>query len=623
MKLHGQFLKLHSQHGGAEEASVTLDELAHTLSCTHRNALHVINKLTEQGWICWTPSRGRGRRSSLRFLADAEEIALSSMKQAISSSDIRSSIEGIRGHARSSSLQDALQGWLLAYFGHHSELRSDKRIDTLRLPVRQQLHNLDPLYMNLLAESFVSSHVFDGLVTRTGGQERINPGLAHAWDADGQRSVWTFHLRKDVLFHHGKVLAAEDVVYSFQRMMNTSQRMLYSNIFKDIREVKALNPVTVRFVLKQPNELFLPFLCTSRAAIVPRDLETVFAGSFGRRPAGTGPFKLVEMSEDLCTLEVFPYYFQGRAHLDRVEILHVPWNIAEAAPETSSAFHIIHNPSSGGSAAWSRIHSEYSVRKFVTCNTKRKGPLSDPLVRADVLSCLGGSTSAGSEVAGRPQVETVQPGNEAVVDDTAGADYTVETSNAAAGGEASNAGNAAAGVGMDGTVNTVSAQPAAVTMSTVTAPMLQIATIPQYAGDAEAVAAKLNSCGYTCHVLSVSPEEFKGPVRMQADLIVFSLLRDQDEQLRLFDLYATMVQHLELPVRADIEGRLRLIAREPDSRARGAGFQEIENRLRQKHQLHILYEKPAETAYLPSVRGVTFNSQGWVDLRHLWFPPEL
>ncbi|AIQ46681.1 ABC transporter substrate-binding protein [Paenibacillus sp. FSL R7-0273] len=569
MKLHGQYLKLHSQHGGAEEASVTLDELAHILGCTHRNALHVINKLTEQGWICWTPSRGRGRRSSLKFLADAEEIALSSMKQAISSSDIRSSIEGIRGHARSSSLQDTLQGWLLAYFGHHSELRSDKRIDTLRLPVRQQLHNLDPLYMNLLAESFVSSHIFDGLVTRSGGAERISPGLAHAWEADGQRSTWTFHLRKDVLFHHGKVLSAEDVVYSFQRMMNTSQRMLYSNIFKDIREVKALNPVTVRFLLKQPNELFLPFLCTSRAAIVPRDLETAFAGGFGRRPAGTGPFKLIEMNEDLCTLEVFPYYFQGRAHLDRVEILHVPWNIMEAAPETSSAFHIIHNPASGGSAAWSRIHSEYSVRKFVTCNTKKQGLLSDPLVRADVLSCLGGFTSAGAELAGRLRGET---GNEVVAQE---------------------------------------------------APMLQIATIPQYAGDAEAVAVKLNGCGYPCQVLSVSPEEFKGPVRLQADLIVFSLLRDQDEHLRLFDLYSTMVQHLEPQTRADIEGRLRVIAREPDSRIRAAGFQQIGDSLRQKHQLHILYEKPAETAYLPSVRGVTFNSQGWVDLRHLWFPPEL
>ncbi|WP_054940126.1 ABC transporter substrate-binding protein [Paenibacillus ihuae] len=558
MKLHSQFLKLHSQHGGAEEAAVTLDELAHTLSCTHRNALNVINKLAEQGWIRWTPCRGRGRRSSLRFLAGAEEIALQSMMQAISSSDMRSTIEGIRRYARSSSLQDTLQGWLLTYFGHHSEIRSDRRIDTLRLPVTQHLHNLDPLYMNLLAESFVSSHVFDGLVARSGGQGGIISGLAHAWDTDEKRTAWTFHLRKDVLFHHGKVLAAEDVVYSFERMMNTSQRMLYSNIFKEIREVKALSPTTVRFLLKKPNELFLPFLCTSRAAIVPRDLETTPAGSFGRRPAGTGPFKLAEMNEDMCALEVFPYYFQGRAHLDRVEILYVPWDIASAAAETSSPFHIIPNPAAAGSAVWSRIHSESSVRKFITCNTKKKGPLSDPLLRADVLSCL----HEGAAAQGPKQQHA----------DT---------------------------------------------------PALQIATIPQYAGDAEAVAAKLSHHGYSCNVLSVSPEEFKGPVRLLADLIVFSLLRDQDEQLRLFDLYSTMVQHIEPRTRADIEGRLQIIAREQDPKARAAGFQAIEDSLRHEHQLHILYEKPAETAYLPSVRGVTFNSQGWVDLRHLWFPPEL
>lgn len=558
MKLHSQFLKLHSQHGGADEASVTLDELAHTLNCTHRNALHVINKLAEQGWVRWTPSRGRGRRSSLKFLAGAEEIALKSMMMAIGSSDIRSAIEGIRSHARSSSLQDTLQGWLLAYFGHHSEIRSDKQIDTLRLPVKQQLHNLDPLYMNLLAESFVSSHVFDGLVARSGGQGRITPGLAHAWDTDAKRTVWTFHLRKDVLFHHGKVLAAEDVVYSFERMMNTSQRMLYSYIFKEIQEVRALGPTTVRFLLKKPNELFLPFLCTSRAAIVPRDLETTLAGSFGRRPQGTGPFKLVDMNEDMCVLEAFPYYFQGRAHLDRVEILYVPWDLASAVPETSSAFHIIPNPSAADSAAWSRIHSESSVRKFVTCNTKKKGPLSDPLLRADVLFCL--SEAAADQGPKLPQADV---------------------------------------------------------------PSLQIATIPQYAADAGAVAEKLTCRGYACSVLSVSPEEFKGPVRLQADLIVFSLLRDQDEQLRLFDLYSTMVQHIEPRTRADIEGRLQLIAREPGPEARAAGFQEIEDSLRQEHQLHILYEKPAETAYLPSVRGVSFNSQGWVDLRHLWFPPAL
>ncbi|ASA20847.1 ABC transporter substrate-binding protein [Paenibacillus donghaensis] len=560
MKLHNQFLKLHSHYSGVSDVSATLDELGLILGCTHRNALHIINKMVLQQWIRWTPSRGRGRRSRLEFLVPSEEIALQSMMKAISRKDVLSSIDGIRTHARSSSLQDTLQGWLLTYFGHHSEIHSDKQYDTLRLPITQQLHTFDPLYMNLLAESFVSSHVFDGLVRRSGETGAILPGLAHAWETDSSRTVWTFYLRKEVLFHHGKVLTAGDVVYSLKRLMLTEQRTLYSYIFKEIQEVQELGPSTVRVILTKQSELFLPFLCTSRAAIVPRELESIGESAFGRRPVGTGPFKVVEMNQDTCVLEVFPYYFQGRAHLDRVEIMYVPLDSGSAASEAGSAFHVIHNASSGEESGWSRIHSESFVRKFVTCNTKKKGPLSDPFLRAEILSSL--------------QDETVR--------------ITPERTPAA-----------------QAQVH------------------LQIATIPQYAGDAADLADKLQRQGYGCTVVSVSPEEFKGPIRLASDLIVFSLLRDQDEQLRLFDLYLTLSQHLDPHTRVDIEAWLQQISREPDPAARAADFKRIEDRLTHAHLLHILYEKPTRTAYLPSVRGVTFNSQGWVDLRHVWFPPQL
>lgn len=152
---------------------------------------------------------------------------------------------------------------------------------------------------------------------------------------------------------------------------------------------------------------------------------------------------------------------------------------------------------------------------------------------------------------------------------------------------------------------------------------LKISTIPQYIGDANFIAARLEQQGYKCHVVSVSPEEFKGPIRLESDLIVFSLFRDEDEQLRLFDLYLTLSKHIEPHTRADIEGLLFTIAREPNPEARSQSFGVIESRLIEEHHLHILYEKPTQTAYLPSVRGVSFNSQGWVDLRHVWFPPLL
>ncbi|MCC3379607.1 ABC transporter substrate-binding protein [Paenibacillus farraposensis] len=573
MKLHAQFLQLHSHTADLKDENhtveTTLDELAAILDCTHRNALMIVQKMEQHDWIEWTPRRGRGRRSSLRFLIQPEGIAVQSMMQAIDRHDIKRALDEIRAHSRSSTMQEHLQGWLLNYFGHHAEVRSDQhQIDTLRLPIRQQLYTLDPLYLNWLAESFVSSHVFDGLARRANESGEILPGLAHAWEVDATRTKWTFFLRKEVLFHNGKILTAEDVVYTFERLRRAPGRRLYHFIVRQIRHVQALSPTMVSFELKEPNELFLSFLCTSRAAIVPRELNQAGEAAFGIRPVGTGAFKVTEMNESLCILEAFAPYFQGRAHLDRVEIVQLPWATkleSSDTEDTASSFHIIHNPiSEGGTdAAWSQIHSAASVCKFITCNTHKDGPLRNPDVRARIAACL--------------EQRSLPPEEVEVPDDS---------------------------------------------IEHLTA--LQIATIPEYRADAERVAAQLESWGYPCNIVAAAMNEFKSSsIRMESDLIIFSLFRDRDEQLRLYDLYLNVSGHVEPHSRVDIERLLREIAREADHTVRARLFEHIEAQLIQEHQLHILYEKPVQTAYLPSVRGVSFNSQGWVDLRHVWFPPAL
>ncbi|MEF2966504.1 ABC transporter substrate-binding protein [Paenibacillus sp. M1] len=568
MKLRRQFLQLHSRYGTSKTETTieaTLGEIAAVLGCTHRSALTIIHKMEACGWIAWTSHRGRGARSSLRFLVQPEEIAAESVMQAIHRKDVRQAIEDIRKHGGSSSLPDRLQGWLLTYFGHHTEVRRNRQIDTLRLPVREQIHTADPLHMNLLAETFIAGHVFDGLTRRANQSGEIMPGIAHAWETDETRKVWTFFLRKGVLFHNGNLLTAEDVVFTFDRLARSTHRTLYSSIFKRIDRVEALNPTTVRMVLTEPCELFLASLSTTRASILPRNFDSRGEKLFGTRPVGTGPFRVAEMSDNMCVLEAFPHYYQGQAHLDRVEIVHVPWDISGGqgndGDDPWSPFHLIHNPSDAREGAWTQMHSQVFVRKFVTCNARPDGPLSDPSARAGVLAALRGE-------------DLGKPGD----------------------GE-----------------------------SPPPAPMrLRIATIAPYRRDAERVAEQLNAAGYVCEVLSASAEAFKADdIRLESDLIVFSLVRDRDEQLRLFDLYQTISKHVEPHTRTDMERLLRGIAREPDPAARDGLFADIESMLIREHELHILYEKPVQTAVLPTVRGVTFNSQGWVDLRNIWFPPKL
>lgn len=567
MKLHHYYLRLHSHLGQGAEIPVTLDELSRTLGCTHRNALNIVTSMAKQGWIHWQPQRGRGRRSLLQLIAPPEEIAAESMLAAISRKEVHQALDQIRTHARSPTLHKSLQGWLMDYFGHHSEAGPERQMDTLRLPLRHPLHTVDPLYMNLMAEAFVSSHVFDGLVARSHSTGDIAPLLAHAWETDPTRKSWTFYLRKGVLFHSGKTMTARDVVYSFQRLLQSSHRMLYSSIFREIRTVSALSPLTVRIELHAAHELFLPFLCTSRAAIVPEELDQIGGALFGTRPVGTGPFKVVELNERNCVLEVFPYYHQGRAHLDRVEILHVPWSMNSTAEKDVSPFHIIHNPKEQKDSEWSQIHSDVSVRKFITCNTKKNGPMNDPIVRGTILASLSLPLKKNALRKREP--------------------------NPAAAKEAGGRGPKL--------------------------PLL-VATIPQYSQDAEHVAEKLAQSGYTCSVRSVDPEEFKGGIRLEADLILFSLVRDQDEELRLLDLYQTMAGHADAATRAYMEQMLYTIRLEPSPKVRASCFAALEARLIREHQLYVLHEKPMQTAFLPSVRGVSFNNQGWIDLRRVWFP---
>ncbi|MCM3700202.1 ABC transporter substrate-binding protein [Paenibacillus macerans] len=618
MKLHHQYLLLHERYGakdGDSAAVVTLDELAAALDCTHRNALTIIRNMEERGWIGWQSRRGRGARSTLRFLAKAEEIAAESVMQAIHRKDVRQAIEDIRRHAGTSSLQDQLQGWLLSYFGHHAETRRDKQINTLRLPVRQRLYTVDPLYMNLLAESFVSSHVFDGLIRMQSATGELLPGIAHAWDVDASRTEWTFYLRKGVLFHNGSLLTADDVVFTFERLAGSTRRALYSSIFKQIRAVRALHQNTVRIELKEQCELFLPWLCTSRAAIVPRNLDGRGDERFGVSPVGCGPFKVAEMNGGLCVLEAFPHYFQGQAHLDRIEIVYVPWNIsgeqaAGSDGDSLSPFHVIPNPTAAAGEGWSQMHSRVSVRKFVTCNTRKSGPLSDPAVRARVFAALRG------DGAGPAQGAAVQDGD--------GTGWDVAASKRDAATSAQDAGSPEQGAIAPGKDGSGPEQGAiAPGQDAAAGPELLIATIAPYQPDADFVAGRLQAAGYSCRVLSASAEEFKGDIRLKSDLIVFSLLRDQDEQLRLFDLYQTVSEHVEPHMQIDIGRLLQAVALEKHPQRRAALFESIETRLIAADELHILYEKPVQTAFLPSVRGVAFNSQGWVDLRNVWFPPKL
>src|SRR5690606_29742423 len=78
---------------------------------------------------------------------------------------------------------------------------------------------LDPHLTSAFASFQILENVYDTLV-QPGDDLTMEPALAEDWEISDDQLTWTFTLRDGVTFHNGRELVADDVVYSYERIMD-------------------------------------------------------------------------------------------------------------------------------------------------------------------------------------------------------------------------------------------------------------------------------------------------------------------------------------------------------------------------------------------------------------------
>ena len=131
---------------------------------------------------------------------------------------------------------------LTVFFVHAAE---PKFGGTLKVGVTQSLGKLDSYLTTALADRVRLLHVMDQLVC-LGEDLSIVGNLADSWDISEDCTVYTFYLRKGVLFHDGTEMTAEDVAYSIKRFCTNSAR---SKDFEIVKEVNIKDTYTVELFL--------------------------------------------------------------------------------------------------------------------------------------------------------------------------------------------------------------------------------------------------------------------------------------------------------------------------------------------------------------------------------------
>ena len=146
--------------------------------------------------------------------------------------------------------------------------------------------------------------------------------------------TFTFHLRAGVKFHNGRVMTAEDVKYSLDRVTTPATQSPGAGFFgaiagydamadgsaTSLAGVTVLDPATVEIKLSRPDATFLHVMALNFASVVPKEAVEAANGDFGKMPVGTGAFKLAEwtIGQKLIFAKNPDYWRAGLPYLDTV-----------------------------------------------------------------------------------------------------------------------------------------------------------------------------------------------------------------------------------------------------------------------------------------------------------------
>jgi oligopeptide transport system substrate-binding protein len=182
--------------------------------------------------------------------------------------------------------------------------------------------SLDPAFAKNQSVMWAIHQLYNTLV-EVDDNMQLKPSLAKSWEIAPDNITFTFHLRTDVYFHDdavfvngkGRLLSANDVVYSFKRIIDKSVASPGAWIFNtrvdSANSFMALDDSTFQLKLVRPFVPILGILSMQYCSIVAKEAVNKYGSNFRRHPIGTGPFEMVAWEEgQALVLKKNAHYFE-------------------------------------------------------------------------------------------------------------------------------------------------------------------------------------------------------------------------------------------------------------------------------------------------------------------------
>lgn len=157
------------------------------------------------------------------------------------------------------------------------------------------IKTLNPLYASNESELALSRIMFSSLF-KMDSTGHLNTDLVKKYSISEDGKTYTLELKKNIKWHDGEILKANDVVFTFNLMQNQEARTILGSNWKNINKIKvqSLGDEIVKFELPLK---FTNFINSLTFPIVPEHIladvkkSQLRENNFSSQPIGTGAFK--------------------------------------------------------------------------------------------------------------------------------------------------------------------------------------------------------------------------------------------------------------------------------------------------------------------------------------------
>ncbi|RXJ67990.1 peptide ABC transporter substrate-binding protein [Halarcobacter ebronensis] len=195
---------------------------------------------------------------------------------------------------------------------------------TLNLSISSSPSRLNPIIAADSTSSEITQWLFNGLL-KYDKDGNIVTDLAKSYYFLNDKKL-IIELKKGIKWHDGVELTADDVIFTYEKIMDKNIFTPRKTNYKEVESVKKLDNYTIEVNYKRA---YFKALIIWMIEIIPKHIlekqKDLMTSEFNRKPIGTGPYKLAEFKTGSdIELIANENYFEGKPKIEKIHYKFLP-----------------------------------------------------------------------------------------------------------------------------------------------------------------------------------------------------------------------------------------------------------------------------------------------------------